>query len=128
MLPELRRSWSCWITVGTMSAKLVLKIIVWSGIAFVAIAFAIPNLLLSSGYIPKNCPNQLALMDTVCKQWTIDTGATNGTVITMQDLETFLANVREHQAVTGCPEGGKYTLVAGQTPVCSIGGPGHTRR
>jgi hypothetical protein len=70
------------------------------------------------------CRTQLSMLNRAIEDWAKKTGATNGTSVSLQ---TFKANYPERfmNQITGCPDGGQYTLIVGRLPTCSIGARDH---
>lgn len=101
------------------------RLLVLSVLLLGAIAISLPGLIAERNYkSPNACYNQLAALDYAVKAWAKQTGASNGTPVYLKTLEAF--DPKLHVFVDGCSEGGTYTLIVGQPPKCSRGGPDHT--
>ena len=67
------------------------------------------------------CVDNLRELATCKEQWARQYGKTSNDIPTWNDIRVFT------KVTLVCPEGGTYTLGRlGESPTCSVGGPGHT--
>jgi len=63
------------------------------------------------------CMNKLRQIDGAKQQWAIETGHTNGAVVTRADIQKYI-----RRDGFQCESGGTYTLgTIGEAPTCSFG-------
>jgi hypothetical protein len=111
---------------GRVKSKLP-RALVLGMLLLAAIAISLPGLIPPQNYKARNaCINQLNCLDADVKEWAKQTGASNGTQVSLRVLEKWDPRLHPFVDPDGCPSGGTYTLIVGQPPKCSIGGPGHT--
>ncbi len=78
--------------------------------------FLWPPLAHYEGDSANACISKLRQIDGAKQQWALQTGHTNGTVVTQADLENYVK-----AAAFQCPSGGSYTIGAiGEDPTCSF--------
>lgn len=66
-----------------------------------------------------NCVYNMRQMDNAKEQWAIDTGATNGAPVLMEDIARYLPNKQS----PGCPAGGTYKIGVVEEPTsCTMHG------
>jgi hypothetical protein len=74
------------------------------------------------------CINNLRQIDGATSEWAVETGKTNGTVASENDIKSYL-KLNSKGDFPKCPDGGIYTIgKVGENPTCSLGKttPGHT--
>jgi len=104
------------------------KIIIVSGLVLVfliVLLIAIPSFVPSRTTTSKlSCRNQLLMLNNAVSKWAEAEAATNGTEITIEQVRPYFPGYVRGDV--RCPDGGKYRLVVGQTPQCSLDGPLHS--
>jgi hypothetical protein len=111
-----------------MKIKLA-RALIFGILLLAAIAISLPGLIPAQNYKARNsCANQLRLLDAEIKEWAKQTGATNGTQVSLRVLEKWDQRLHPFVDPEGCPNGGTYTLIVGQPPKCSKGSQDHTYR
>lgn len=64
------------------------------------------------------CLHNLRILDGAIQQWAYEHGKSNGTPVTIKDIESYLARGWS----SNCYEGGTYSMtVVGEPPKCSLG-------
>jgi hypothetical protein len=80
----------------------------WICVSFVGLAALSldPHLMLKSVVTAQNiCINRARELETAKAEWALSTGATNGTVVTWNNIAPYFTN-----GFPKCPEGGTYNL------------------
>jgi hypothetical protein len=86
------------------------------------VAIVIPDFLFMSYSGPQNsCVNNLRQLEAAKQEWALETGATNGTLVTATDLTPYV-QLDSHGNLPRCPAGGTYIFGrVGEDVKCSIG-------
>jgi len=102
--------------------------ILWGIIFFclaTILAIVIPNLLSASatgGGLPRPCLFNLRELDSAAKQFALENGKTNGSLINFPDDLTPYIKLNNAGKIPPCPAGGVYNLSkVGGPPICSLG-------
>jgi competence protein ComGC len=101
------------------SAFTIFEIVILLCILAIVFAIAVPNFVKEPNTSPANaCINNLRQIDGAKQEWALEHHATNGDIVTMNQLTNYLLR----GVMPKCPSGGTYTIgKIGQFPICSIG-------